>query len=93
MRRHLGDGTQDPRRRRQDFERRLQTDAGDLLDCRNAEAPLLEIELLEGKAPLGTGEHRSAPGKGTAPGGTVGAAGHRGGAAGDLQRCELQATS
>eukprot|EP00438_Fugacium_kawagutii_P014513 Skav224398 [mRNA] locus=scaffold2452:200661:206794:- [translate_table: standard] len=27
----------------------LQTDAGDLLDCRNAEAPLLEIELHEGK--------------------------------------------
>ena len=25
-------------------------DAGDLLDCRNADAPLLEIELLEGKA-------------------------------------------
>ena len=25
-------------------------DAGDLLDCRNADAPMLEIELLEGKA-------------------------------------------
>ena len=24
-------------------------DAGDLLDCRNADAPMLEIELLEGK--------------------------------------------
>ena len=35
---------------RQEFERLLQTDAGDLLDCRNADAPMLEIELLEGKA-------------------------------------------
>lgn len=34
----------------QEFEQRLQMDAGDLLDCRNADAPLLEIELLEGKA-------------------------------------------
>lgn len=32
-----------------DFEKRLQMDAGDLLDCRNADAPMLEIELLEGK--------------------------------------------
>lgn len=32
-----------------EFEQRLQMDAGDLLDCRNADAPLLEIELLEGK--------------------------------------------
>lgn len=32
-----------------DFEKRLQTDAGELLDCRNADAPMLEIELLEGK--------------------------------------------
>ena len=36
--------------RHQDFEKRLQMDAGDLLDCRNADAPKLEIELFEGKA-------------------------------------------
>ena len=34
----------------QDLERRLKQDAGDLLDCRNAQAPQLDIELFEGKA-------------------------------------------
>jgi len=32
-----------------DFEKRLQTDAGDLLDCRHAKAPMIEIELFEEK--------------------------------------------
>ncbi|CAK9000866.1 Aspartic protease 4 [Durusdinium trenchii] len=32
-----------------EFEKRLQTNAGELLDCRNADAPTLEIELWEGK--------------------------------------------
>ena len=36
----------------EEFEKRLQTNAGELLDCRNADAPTLEIELWEGKAKM-----------------------------------------
>eukprot|EP00931_Biecheleriopsis_adriatica_P068886 TRINITY_DN42777_c0_g1_i1.p1 TRINITY_DN42777_c0_g1~~TRINITY_DN42777_c0_g1_i1.p1 ORF type:complete len:584 (+),score=169.32 TRINITY_DN42777_c0_g1_i1:50-1801(+) len=32
-----------------EFEKRLKTDAGDLLDCRNIDAPTIEVELAEGK--------------------------------------------